>query len=225
MKVNRVVSIVSPMLAFLVASLMLAFLVAPLAMPDLARAADVQVMQVKDKTADAFFSSIDSTGCIQTDVFVVLSEHREKTQPDGIKIFVPSATMFAVVTDICRSVRLRDAVGSTEQLTYDFSGNLDSARVLAVITVVDRVCNSCVYDVAVDLTWTGQGDITTSRERDTMTSPGMTVVTRFKGSFRSAETAGTVNIVGSSDNLTPPGSQVVATLQQVQTGSVTIIRD
>ncbi len=216
---------VARVLSLVILVSILPIVLAPLALPTTTHAQQVEVLQFKDKTADGFFSSLDSTGCIQTDVFLLLSQHREKTQPDGSKLFVTSATIFVSVVDLCNNFLLRSAFGSTEQITYDFGGNLDSARVQAVIPVVDAACSNCTYDIAVDFAWTGQGDITTSRFRETVTSPGMAIVTRFKGSFRAAAASGTVNIVGSSDNLTPAGSQIDANLQQLQAGTVAVIRD
>jgi len=189
----------------------------------IAQAQDVQVMKVKEKTADAFFTFFDSSGCILTDAFVLLSTHTEKTLPDGSKISIPQVSVAVDVFDICHNIDLRSFFGFTDQFTYEFNGNLDRARVQSVVPCVDTT-NGTGYDVAVNMEWSGQGDIEAVKENIHDKSPVMIILSSFKGSIRGANAVGTMNLVGSADNFTPIGTLDNAHIQQTDFGVVTIIR-
>ncbi len=209
---------------FLISLCILAIVLAPLALPTTTHAQQVEVIKVREMTADATFSWTDAIGCIQTDIFILLSIHREKTTPDGQTIFVPSAFVGGSVFDICNNVAIRLPDGSTEQFTYDFGGNLDSASLQAVVPVFDQA-NQTTYDIAVDMNWTGQGDIITTHEHSKeWLSPGLGIITNFNGSIRDAMAVGTVNIVGQTENFALPGSQIDGNIQKLQVGNITILR-
>jgi hypothetical protein len=191
-------------------------------LPSVARAQQVEVLKFKDKIADAQFTSLDSTGCIRTDVFVIASNAKIK-ETGSTPTVEPMVNVIYSVYDLCNSLLLHSGFGSTHVIDFQLDGGLNGAHVSATVPVSDDQHGTTIYlDVTVD--WTGAGDITRQRVKDHTVTPEFTVNFRIKGSFRDATATATVS--DGTTNFTPPGSTVVAAgLQIVEQASVTIQRD
>ena len=137
----------------------------------------------KGHNADAYFYTTDASGCIQTSVILELGE----------------ATLFSLGLlryDVCQNESLMEAYGSRRSLTKSelkYSGNLDSATLRTTVQVTDYVTNTS-FDVWVDLTWTGTGEITKLRTHYTDNPyPGCHVNLVLLEEYRSATASGTVS--------------------------------
>ena len=146
-------------------------------------------------SAEAYFYTTDASRCIQTAVILELGEET-------------LISLALLRYDVCQNQPLMEAYGR-KQLTKSelkYSGNLDSAVLRTTVQVTDYITNS-TFDVWVDLTWTGTGEIHTSQEHYTYSpSPGCHINFLLQESYRSASASGTVS--DGTMNITPdPASQ------------------
>jgi hypothetical protein len=196
-------------------------LFAALILPGVAHAQRVEVFKVKDQLADAQFTSLDFTGCIQTDVVVFAGSAtiKDTGSPPTIE---PLVNVTYAVGDICNLVLLRSGFGSTNVINFQMDSGLVAAHASATVPVSDDQHGTTI-NLYVNLDWSGFGDITTLRVKDHFDTPSFSVKMRAKGNFRDATVSGSVS--DGTVNFTPAGSAVSATLQVVSQASVTIQRD
>ncbi|HSF82817.1 MAG TPA: hypothetical protein VLA49_16400 [Anaerolineales bacterium] len=141
-------------------------------------------------TAEAWFSSLD--GCVYTDVFVWTSDGFNQSPP-GPGSASSWADLWISQWDWCTETQLLAAGGGTSLAGPDFqvSGKLDSATLNATVNVYDWVSDS-VFDVSVNLTWTGVGGLSSGSSNSHYNSPGCKIHSRSRGTWRSAEVSGSV---------------------------------
>lgn len=185
-----------------------------------------ETFRFKGKSADAFFSSIDPTGCVFTDVFVFASDdvtvlHIPPGPPSSSLGSV--ASVFISQFDVCNGIDLvvADCLSPAPLTGSEFQviGNrLDSATLNTTIECFDLLGGG-PFDVAVALTWMGVGDPIRSRSHSHFHTPGFKVNDRFSGTFRSATASGSV-----SDGVTNYAleSSDFAQIVSARNGSVTI---
>jgi hypothetical protein len=198
-------------------------LFAALILPRVAHAQRVEVFKVKDLLADAQFTSLDFTGCIQTDVVVFAGSAKIKDTGSPLDV-EPMVNVTYAVNDICNPfpVLLRSGFGSTNVINFQMDSGLVATHASATVPVSDDQNGTTIY-LYVKVDWSGFGDITTLRVKDHFDTPSSSVNFRAKGSFREATVSGSVS--DGTVNFTPAGSAVSATLQVVSQASVTIQRD
>ena len=162
------------------------------------------VFHFKGKGADAFFSTIDSSGCIFTDVFVFASEEIFQNPP-GPRSASSGTFLFISQYDTCTNTLLLSADGFTSLGDPDFQATrkLNSATLIATVNVHDGVSDS-FFDVFVDLAWTGTGPLNRQNGRFHFHSPGCTQNSHFNSTFRPAEASGSVS--DGATNFTPDTS-------------------
>jgi hypothetical protein len=196
-------------------------LLAALILPRVAHAQRVEVFKAKDHLADAQFTSLDFTGCIQTDVVVFAGSSRIKDtgSPPDVE---PMVNVTYSVFDICNLVLLRSGFGSTNVVNFQMDSGLVAAHASATVPATDDQ-NGTTINLYVNLDWSGVGDILNLRVKEFVDTPPFSVKMRAKGSFRDATVSGSVS--DGTTNFTPAGSAVSATLQVVSQASVTIQRD
>lgn len=155
------------------------------------------VFKFRGEGASAIFSSVDTSGCVWTDVYVNADEGIFQSPPgrggasSGVGLFISQY-------DSCTGTQLLAAEGFASLGDPDFQvfGRLSSATLSATVNVYDYVSNTS-FDIFIDLTWTGTGDVNRQSSHSHFDSPGCKFNSRFIGSFRPAVATGSV-----SDGLT-----------------------
>jgi hypothetical protein len=149
--------------------------------------------QVRERAANAVFSSFDPSGCVETFVFVFGAEQAVKEGPGK-----PSTGPLAVVQlfefNVCTN-ELRELFGITDDATFQVSKKLTEAHLQATIPGFDFV-NGEEVPVVVDLVWAGAGELGSQSDRFRLKLPGVMVTEWFKGTFRPAQVSGTVTVGG-----------------------------
>lgn len=151
------------------------------------------VFKFRGEGASAIFSSVDTSGCVWTDVYLNADEGISQSPPgrgnasSGVGLFISQY-------DICANIQLLAADGFASLAEPDFRvfGKLSSATLAATVNVYDYMSNTS-FDVYVDLTWTGTGDINRQSSHTHFDSPGCKFNSRFIGSFRPAVATGSVS--------------------------------
>ena len=180
-----------------------------LALPNAARAATPPVhavMNLRGPLVNATFSTVDPTGCVQTDVFVTADSGFTQNPPaPRTATAVGAATVYRY--DSCTGTTLLDAAGETESLpagALTVSPQLDTATLRTTFTMSDLVSGG-TFDVAVNMTSTGTSDIARQHSNTNELYPGCHIINRWKGSGRDAVASGTVS--DGSENFAPGNSQ------------------
>ncbi len=156
-------------------------------------AASAEVIQAEGQEAWAYFSSIDASGCIKTIVEI-----------DTAETLLISLELSQY--DMCTGQPLLGAYGrkSLSPSEIKFFGNLDSARLTTTVQVTDYV-QGLSFDVFIDLTWIGTGDILAYHAHDhNQPSPGCNVNVQGREKYREAQASGTVS--DGTTNFTPEPS-------------------
>jgi len=151
------------------------------------------VFKAKGKGASAFFSSVDPSGCVYTDVLVVGNEGFFQSPPgpgnrsSGVDVAISQY-------DWCTDTLLLAAQGFAPLADPDLqvSEDLRSATLTATVNVYDYVSNS-YFDVFIALVWTGSGAVNRTSSHTHFDSPGCQGNLRFIGSFRGAVATGSVS--------------------------------
>jgi hypothetical protein len=172
--------------------------------------------QIHDRAANASFSSVDPSGCVETFVFVFGSN---ETVKDGGK---PTAGPLAVVQlsqyDFCQNT-IGEYFGIAEDAVFEVSRQLDRAHLKA--TVPGFLDETGVETPAVvDLTWSGAGDVVRETDRTRLKFPGSMLTQWLRGTFRPALVSGTV-LVGKTNLAANP---VDALILRATQGSFEIVR-
>ena len=167
----------------------------------------VTVENLRGPLINAFFSSTDPSGCIETDTFVTANRPTDQQLPGrGTTTGIGAVDVFEY--NACTDTSLLQAVGQTDTLTaaeFQVSRQLDWATLHATITV-QNIDTGATFDVAVNVALVGTSDI----HRDTSNTNdryggGCHVLNRWKGSGRDADASGTVS--DGVTNFTPTTSQ------------------
>jgi len=156
-----------------------------------ARAASHFRFQIKDRAANASFSSVDPSGCVETFVFVFGSNETVKEGP-GKPGTGPLAVVQLSQMDFCNNT-IGEFFGFAEDVAFEVSTKLDQAHLKATVPgFLDET--GVEAPAVVDLTWTGAGDLFSQTDRSRVKFPGSMLTQWFKGTFRPAQVSGTVTI-------------------------------
>jgi hypothetical protein len=182
-----------------------------------ARVANHLRFQIKDRAANASFSRVDPSGCVETFVFVFGSNETVKDGPGK-----PSTGPLAVVQlsqfDFCNNT-LGEFFGIAEDASFEVSRKLDQAHLKATVPgFVDET--GIEAPAVVDLTWTGAGELFSETDRSRLKFPGSMLTQWFKGTFRPAQVSGTVT-VGKQNLATDPVDALIIRATQ---GSLEVVR-
>jgi hypothetical protein len=156
-------------------------------------AASAEAIQAEGHEAWAYFSSIDDSGCIQTIVEI---------DTGAELLFSLALTQY----DLCTGQVLFEAYGRKPLSPSEmkFFGNLDSARLTTTVQVTDFV-QGLSFDVFIDLTWIGTGELLTYHAHDhSQPSPGCNVNVQGREKYREAQAFGTIS--DGTTNFTPDPS-------------------
>jgi hypothetical protein len=154
----------------------------------------VEVEHQRGPLVNAWFTSFDTSGCVETDTFVSANQPTDHHQADQVSTVVASVSVF--VYDLCTETALLDAAGYADDLSLDHltvSNQMDAASLDAVIPLTDIATNE-IFDVQVDVAWTGTSDIHRDHSNTNDQYPGgCHVLNRWNGSGRSASAWGSVS--------------------------------
>ena len=139
-------------------------------------------------------------GCIETKVIVVASETSAPGQPTG-KQDSAAVLVDRRNTDACGGQTLLFGSGSGP-VKFDVAPLLRSAEVHGVVPV--HLTSGGTLDVAVDVVWTGVGDLERSADHFSFVDDGVVVRVHSNGSSRKATAVG--HVVGDTTELIPNGS-------------------
>ena len=173
----------------------------------------------KGQSTDTFFSSVDPTGCIATDVFVFASEQIIRNQP-GSGTASSGLTLFISQYNVCTNQQLLVASGFAPLAEPDLqiSGNLDSAILNTRTNLVDEISGSS-FDMNIALAWQGTSSMGHQSAQFQYSFGRCKTKTHSEGAFRYAEAAGSV-MMGQT-NLTP-NTSVSSTIFSGKSGTVEI---
>ena len=154
--------------------------------------ASAEASQYGRHDAWAYFSSTDASGCIGTGVEIDVGED-----------LLPSIALSRY--DMCSGQGLLEAYGrkSLSKSEIKYIGDLDSATLTTTVHMTPNVGPS--FDVFIDLTWIGTGDILINRNRDHYQPfPGCNVNVQLIEKYREAQASGTIS--DGTTNFTPEPS-------------------
>ena len=156
-------------------------------------ASAVEMFKFKGLGANASFSSVDSSGCILTNVDVFTAEAMIKVHP-GRRGPFSSVNIFLSQHDLCTDTPLLAAEGVADlaQADLQISSKLHSATLNTTVTVLDSLTGNS-FDVAIDLAWTGIAPVTREHSNFHFGDQTCRFHSRFKGTFRASETSGSVS--------------------------------
>jgi hypothetical protein len=180
-----------------------------------AKAVDHIRFQVRDRAAQASFSSFD--GCVETFVFVFGALETVKEGP-GKPSTGPLAVVQLIEFNLCTD-EIRELFGIVNDATFEVNKKLTEARLQATIPGFG-VVNGEEVPAVVDLTWTGAGELASESNRFRLKLPGAMVHEWFKGTFRPAQVSGTV-MVGDENVATDP---LDALIFRARFGSFEVVR-
>jgi hypothetical protein len=175
--------------------------------------------RVKGQFAEAYFDSVDRSGCVESFVYIfaVKDIERETGQPEQ----GPQASTTVSQTDICSGVPLIDAIGSTSltEATFQIDKKLNSARLDATFEVCDFISDTC-FPIDAHVIWTSSGGPFRLKEHRQIQAAGLKINSRFDGTSREATASG--SIADGSIDLRPETSFSVY-LRSVKFGEVEIL--
>ena len=167
----------------------------------------VTVVNLRGPLVNAFFSSTDPSGCVETDTFVTANRPTDQQLPGrGTTTGIGAVSLFEY--NACSDTVLLQAVGEKDTLRateFQVSRQLDWAWLRTTITLTD-IDSGDTFDVNVNVAFTGSSGI----HRDTANSNdrygrGCHVLNRWKGTGRDADASGSVS--DGVTNFTPTASQ------------------
>ena len=185
-----------------------------------AQGAEALHITYKGEVAVAF-SSTSEDGCLYKDIFVFVGEFKVKAAPGAP---MSDKTVSAQINeyDVCSGEWKSGQYGyaPVNESNFQIDKKLNSAHIEATIPLQDWNGNSS--DLAVNLTWTGIGDLFRNKSSYQNHSQGFTYHSRFTGTMRAATVSGSM-IDGSIDY--PVNSLFSGSLESVKGGEVVIFRN
>lgn len=170
----------------------LAIGVAGLAVP----AAQAEVVSYRSSGigADAYFNRSDESGCVYEQVAVWVFESSYRDNQGGSQKGAPSASMHVNSYDWCAGTGFW-GFGEVAIESYTLAKNLATASLIgsAVLESYDMDGNPVYQSFSVDIAWTGVGEIERGTNSTRGAYTGFRYSDSYRGSWRGAETVGTVS--------------------------------
>jgi hypothetical protein len=165
-----------------------------------AQSSNTDVFSFRGSNADAIFRT--SEGCIKTEVDVIAGESMavapaEPTRKQDVAIVLLDRR------NTCTGELLVFGGGVGFDVEFEIGPLLSSAEVHGVVPVND-VVSGRTLDVAVDVVWTGDGELERGADHLHFVDDGVVVWTHSNGSFRHATAVG--HVVEDTTELVPNGS-------------------
>lgn len=151
----------------------------------------------KGFVAGGGFSQTDSTGCIVTNAGVLVLENVTHSPPGGPTTSGSGAFVGIFQYNYCTYTFVQDAFGEASTVTFHADSGLQGATANGTATVTDYTTGA-TYPVSFNLTWKGQGSITTVMNSSSLRTADTLLRTRFQGSSRFAVVSGAITESGTS---------------------------
>jgi hypothetical protein len=181
-----------------------------------AQSSNTEVLAFRGFSASAVFDTVE--GCIFTRVIVGGSESSAPGQPTGEQ---DSAGVNLDRRNTCTGEVLVSGGGSGLDAKVDIAPNFSSAEVHGVVPVHESVSDR-TFDVAVDVVWTGVGEIERTADHFSFVDDGVVVRVHSNSAGRHATAVG--HVVGDSTEWVPDGSTGSGLLVFSNEGQVLINR-
>jgi hypothetical protein len=167
----------------------------------------VTVENLRGPLINAFFSSLDPSGCVETDTFVTANRPTDQLLPGrGTTTGIGAVSIFEY--NSCTDTSVLQAVGETDTLAaadFQVSRQLDWATWHTTI-LLTNIDPGDTFDVTVNVALVGTSDIHRDDENSNdRYGRSCHVLNRWKGSGRDADASGSVS--DGVTNFTPTTSQ------------------
>ena len=176
------------------------------------------VYRYQGEAATAFFSST-TDGCIYTDAYLFAGENTAKAGP-GAPTKSKSARVSIYRYDGCNGIWLSSAYGETplDAASFQMDGQLNNAHLQTTVNLIDGNSGASIA-LAVNLTWTGNGDVKHNKSQYQYESAGCKVKGRFNGDYRAATLTGSMSDGATNYTATAP---LYADLQSMKSGEMNV---
>lgn len=197
----------------------IALIIALLALVLPAPAFAANVTKFSGDSADVYFSTLDATGGIYTDVSVFANTSKSQNPP-GAPAVQASVNLWISQYDACTFTQLLAAGGFTSLSGQEFQidNKLNSATLNRTVNVYDYVTGA-TFDVTISLNWSATGPVTKGSWSSHYQTGKCKTHYRSTGSWRPAQASGAV--VAGATNYTPNTAQG-ASLSTTKSGSLEI---
>jgi hypothetical protein len=167
----------------------------------------VTVENLRGPLINAFFSSLDPSGCVETDTFVTANRPTDQLLPGrGTTTGIGAVSIFEY--NSCTDTSVLQAVGETDTLAaadFQVSRQLDWATLHTTI-LLTNIDTGDTFDVTVNVALVGTSDIHRDDENSNdRYGRSCHVLNRWNGSGRDADASGSVS--DGVTNFTPTTSQ------------------
>jgi hypothetical protein len=167
----------------------------------------VTVENLRGPLINAFFSSLDPSGCVETDTFVTANRPTDQLLPGrGTTTGIGAVSIFEY--NSCTDTSVLQAVGETDTLAaadFQVSRQLDWATLHTTI-LLTNIDTGNTFDVTVNVALVGTSVIHRDDENSNdRYGRSCHVLNRWKGSGRDADASGSVS--DGVTNFTPTTSQ------------------
>jgi hypothetical protein len=181
-------------------------------------AAATDVFRFKGQSALAFFESVDETGCVYTFVAVGGSADQRREGSEA------TASSWAFVSvdqyDSCTNTFVFSAYNEARDARVDINSALTTGSVVATIDLYDYR-TGVTTTMAVDVAWTGTGDVFRSTWRESTDGPTIKHIFSGKGTSRVSTAMGSISD-GATEYLSGPSTD--AALRKLTSGELIIQR-
>lgn len=159
-------------------------------------AAAPEKTQFRGSTATADVYQFDEASCISTAAYIFVTESRYKYSSASSTESAYASVSLSQYND-CTSTEPVCVYGSVElpNGAFDIHGNLQSATLNTTINGYDCYTGEPAA-IAVNLTWTGDGDVFNGRSNSSYSYPGYRFSYRSQGQNRYATVSGSVSSGG-----------------------------
>jgi hypothetical protein len=153
----------------------------------------VEVEHQRGPLVNALFTSMDGSGCVETDTFVTANRSTDHHGSSSLTSVIAGVSVFAY--DLCSETVVLQAAGEVDTLSLDafrVSNQLDQASLQGEIAVTN-LDTGAAFTITVDVTWSGTSAIHRDHSNTNDQYPGgCHVLNRWNGSGRTATASGSV---------------------------------
>lgn len=175
----------------LVALLVCMLIVASPASSAQAASPNISRFKYKDEAAIVYFSG-STDGCIYTVTGLMVGQLASQSSPGAPNTDITINVDISQI-DLCQVVFLSGASGFAilPAGAFQIDKQLTAARLQGTLPMQSYTTGE-TFDLALDLTWTGQGDRSRERDNSHYQAAGCHLSTRFNGLFRDATVTGSL---------------------------------
>ncbi len=169
-------------------------------------AADTNIYRSSGQVAQLSFDIPDpSNPCIDTSGFV-FGGNFTNSSPGNPTTTSPFGGVWVATADNCSWTLLSSASykGPLPAGAFQIDKSLTAASLVATLSGWDQNGNPVPIDV--NVAWAGIGSVTSSKQSSHYQQPGLNLITRSAGDFRTASTSGSISVAGANLVVSGTGS-------------------